>query len=51
LNGAIEAKDVYEAGAGRNDVLRILRQRVVQDFEAAHHFGAFLKVRFGGGGD
>ncbi len=51
MDGAVEAEDVDEAGVGRNDVLGVLRERVVQNFEAAHCFRALFEIRFGGGGN
>ena len=50
MGGAIQAEDVNEAGVRRHDVFCILRERVVEHFQAAHHLGAVLEIGFGGGG-
>src|SRR5258707_12184393 len=48
MHGAVEAQDVHQGGVGRHDVFRILSESIVQDFEAAHGFGAVLEIRLGG---
>src|SRR5258708_24517060 len=51
MNGAVESQNMHDAGIGRKDVFGVLRESVVQDFEAANGFGAVFEISFGGGGD
>src|SRR5712692_281148 len=51
VHGTVEAQNIHEAGVGRDDVFRVLRESIVQDLEAAHGLSALLEIGFGGGRD
>src|SRR5258708_19296773 len=51
LNRAVEPQNIHEAGVGRHDIFCVLRESIVQDFEAAHGFSALLEIGFATFGD